>query len=98
MSSEVFWSLGWYDLNLWLDKIRHGFKKVNEEREFTMEMTRQVLCLIANVNRDSKSKPTPFEPQDFMKLSYDKKELKDTRTPEEVKAKFPKTLPKIKQS
>lgn len=38
-----------------------------------MELTGQVMALIANVNRDPKRHPTPYSRRDFFKLSYDNK-------------------------
>jgi len=72
MDSKTFWSLTWWDWNLWVEKIRADRERRQQDRELKMEMTRQFMCLFANVNRDSKTKPTPFEPTDFMRLSYDK--------------------------
>lgn len=46
-----------------------------------------------NYMRDSKTKPMPFKETDLIKLSFDKdEEEKKPMTPEEVEAKFPKTL------
>jgi hypothetical protein len=69
MSADIFWQLGWYDLSLWIEKIWQDRKKRNEERELTMEMTRQQLCLFYNANR-GKDSPVRY-PQDFIRLSYD---------------------------
>jgi hypothetical protein len=93
MSAEVFWSLGWYDLNLWVEKIIEDRKRRNEDRELTMEMTRQMMCLFANANR-GKDAPV-FKPNDFIRLSYDKEEEEvkvDAKELEERLDKFPKTL------
>lgn len=93
MSSDVFWSLGWHDVNLWIEKVWSDRKKRNEERELTMEMTRQMMCLFANANR---GKETPiFQPTDFIKLSYDKEKEQvkvDDKELEQRLEKFPKTL------
>ena len=69
MDAVKFWDLGWYDLSLWIEKIWTDRKKRNEDRELTMEMTRQVLCLFYNANRGS-TNPAKM-PSDFIKLSYD---------------------------
>jgi len=93
MSSEVFWSLGWHDVNLWVEKIIEDRKRLNEDRELTMEMTRLLLCQNYNMNR-GKDAPK-LEPQDFIRLSYDKEkeEVKiDAKELEQRLDKFPKTL------
>lgn len=43
-----------------------------DDRELSIEQTRQLMTLIANTNRDPKKKPAPYIPTDFWKLSYDK--------------------------
>ncbi len=80
-----------------MDKIIHDRRKRNEERELTMEMTRLTLCMIHNMS--GKVAKSDSVPSDFIKLSYDTEQVvaKDTRTPEEVRAKFPEKLPQIKQ-
>lgn len=48
---------------------------------------------MVNYMRDSKTKPMPFKETDLIKLSFDKDEEEiKPMTPEEVEAKFPKTL------
>ncbi|MNC94402.1 hypothetical protein D3C83_112460 [compost metagenome] len=51
--------------------------------------------VLANSSRDSKQKPTPFEPEDLIKLSFDKKRG-ETRslTIEEIKEMERKLLKK----
>ena len=71
LSPEYFWGLTWYEWGLYVLRLIKENKRSLEQREFTMELTGQFMALLANVNRDSKKKPSPFKREDFFRLSYD---------------------------
>lgn len=89
ISVEEFWDMSYYEFGLASLKSRHNF-------ETKAAFNRDILCLLANINRDDKRKPSPFKGSDFYKLSFDKDEVEELKllTPEEVENKFPKTLKK----
>lgn len=88
VSVERFWEMSYYEFALEAQKAKKSF-------ETRAVFTREILALIANVNRDDKKKPTPFKGSDFFKLSFDKEELEEVKIipPEDVEKKFPKVLP-----
>lgn len=71
MAPEKFWDLLWADWMLYVSHIQAQQEKRKQDHELQVELTRQLMALTANINRDSKKKPTPFEGRDFFKLSYD---------------------------
>lgn len=70
MGPDEFWSLTWWDWNLWIDRILflRQEKKLNQEYEW--ERLSELLCPIYNFMRDTTKKPTPFSPTDFFKPSW----------------------------
>lgn len=54
-------------------RIQHKQELRMRKTELSIELTRSFMALFANANRDSKRRPTPYEPKDFYTLSYDKK-------------------------
>lgn len=69
MSSEEFWKLTWYEWGLWCLRIVDQRRKRNEDRELSIEMTRSIMTLQANIHRGKRARP--YEKTDFFKLSYD---------------------------
>lgn len=94
LSVEKFFELSFYEWSLEIHKVLTRRERDHTVWEGHASLHREVMALLANVNRDSKTKPTPYKGSDFMKLSYDTdEEAKNKRmTPEEVDAKFPKLL------
>lgn len=69
MSSAEFWDLTWYDWGLWCHRILAERKRRKEDHELTVEMTRSVMALLANINR--KRTAAPYRGSDFFTLPYD---------------------------
>ncbi len=86
MSADVFWSIGFYDLTLWIEKVWTDRRKRNEDRELLMEMTRQQLCLFYNANRGKDSPPK--YPADFIQLSYDEARKEEKPTDEDLQERL----------
>jgi len=84
---EEFWGMSYYEFSLEAQKAKNSFEK-------RALLTREVMSLIANINRDTKAKPSPFKGSDFFRLSFDKEEEEENKpmTPEEVEYKFGKFL------
>jgi len=97
LSVEEFFDLSFYEWSLEIHKVLTRRERDHTIWEGHASLHREVMALLANVNRDSKTKPTPYKGSDFMKLSYDSDEVDEQKkimTPEEVEAKFPKFLKK----
>lgn len=78
LSPTEFWALTWYEWGLCVMRIIKEQRKRQEDRELNIELTRSMMSLLANINRDPKKTPFPYKPEDFFKLSY------DTRLNEEI--------------
>jgi hypothetical protein len=75
---EQFWRLGFYEWTLWANRIRIISERRHQDKELSIELERNTMALIANVNR---GKNTPaYHGKDFYKLSYDEvtEEVKTT--------------------
>ncbi len=95
LTIDEFLGLSFYEWSLEIHKVRQQNKREHERWEGNAILTRELMALIANVNRDSKKRALPFEGKDFIKLSFDiASEIKEERTDEEILSKFPKTLKK----
>ena len=78
LSEEEFWNMtpGQYDL------LARWHLKREEAKEERLDYRAALICsVIANVNRDSKKKSKPFQPQDFMPK---KQVVKKRQTPEDM--------------
>ena len=101
LSIEQFFRLSWYEWSLEIEKVSVRIKRDHDIWEGQASLMRENMALLANINRDSKKKGTPFKGSDFIKLSFDKNEEEIEKyaklTPEEVERLHPKTLPKLKK-
>ncbi len=84
--------MSYYEWSLEIYKARKRHEADHHKWESNAAFVREIMALIANVNRDSKKKPLPYDGSDFIRLSFDKKEDQKSKamTPEEVEAKFGK--------
>ena len=95
LSIDEFFELSFYEWSLELLKVKNKNKQIHSEWEWAWARTRSLWMILANSNRDAKKKPTPFEPEDLIRLSFDKdKEEMTPLSPEEVEKKFGKFLKK----
>lgn len=88
VSIDDFWNLSYYEFGLLILKSKKRFER-------SAVLVREVMALIANVNRDSRKKSSPYIGSDFIKLSFDndsKETVSKRMTPEEVEKKFSKIL------
>jgi hypothetical protein len=94
LSIEQFFGLSFFEWSLEVLKVRKRNEEKALEWEWDWARTRALWIVLVNANRDSKRYPKPFENKDLITLSFDpKEEDKGKRmTPEEVEAKFGKTL------
>lgn len=86
-------SLSYYEWSLEVHKVKKRHERDNIQWENQAVFAREIMALIANVNRNPKKKPLPYNGSDFIKLSFDKKEADQKNkamTPEQVEAKFGK--------
>lgn len=93
LSVDEFYGLSFYEWKLEISRVKRKDKLVSAEWEGQAMLFRELMALTANINRNSKKTPTPFEGKDFIRLSFDpEKEEKGSRklTQEEVDAKFEK--------
>jgi hypothetical protein len=67
---DQFWSLTFFELA----SINKG--KINQDR-IMWNHTSTVMSLMANTNRNSKQKPSPYKPSDFNPYSEDLDEYED---------------------
>jgi len=95
LSVERFFELSFFEWSLELQKLKKKNEAIHSKWEWDWARTRSLWLILANVNRDHKSRPTPFAPSDLIKLSFDKDDKPiETRelTPEEIEKKFGKFL------
>jgi hypothetical protein len=91
LSIDEFYNLSFFEWGLEIERVKHRAEEGKIKWESIAALFREFMALIANINRDRKKTPTPFEGKDFIKLSFDKpKQVYESRqmTPEEVDAKF----------
>jgi hypothetical protein len=99
LSIDEFYSLSFYEWTLELFRHDKRKREENERWEGNALLTREFMALMANINRNSKKHPTPFEGKEFIPLSFDKKKeeyVSRQMTPEEVDARIEKLKGKIK--
>jgi hypothetical protein len=96
LSIDEFYGLSFYEWALEIERVKKRAEDNNKEWEGHAFLTREFMALMANINRNSKKKPVPFEGKDFIKLSFDKEYESRVMTPEEVEAKFKKFEKKFK--
>jgi hypothetical protein len=93
LSIDEFYNLSFYEWGLEVERVRKRSEEKKIQWEGEASLFRELMALLANINRNPKKTPTPFEGSDFIKLSFDKpKEQYVSRkmTPEEVDAKAKK--------
>jgi hypothetical protein len=93
LSVDEFYGLSFYEWQLEVNRVKRKAELKNAEWEGQAMLFRELMALTANINRNPKRTPTPFEGKDFIRLSFDPaKEEKGSRklTQEEVDAKFEK--------
>lgn len=99
LTVDEFFGLSFYEWSLEVYKVKRRNEHLKAKWENDAVFVRELMALIANVNRNSKQKPVPYQGKDFIKLSFDKEEIEDKNkrvTPEEVEAYFGKYLKKKK--
>lgn len=63
-----------------IDRYFKAFKRKTEDENTMQDMkVARILCMLANINRNTKTKPTPYKESDFMPRKERKKQ-----TPEEM--------------
>lgn len=70
-----FWSMTFWEYTTFSNSIK-------EEQSRLWWHTSSLLCMQANLNRDSKKRPTPYKPQDFHPYSDGVEQQKDLRPTE----------------
>lgn len=90
LSVEQFYDLSFYEWGLEILKLKKRSKAELIDWESNAVLFRELMALIANVNRNPKRRALPYEGSDFIRLSFDKPKEEESRlmTPEEVEAKF----------
>lgn len=56
----------------------------NDEFKVYEVFAARVLCMLANINRDKKLKPTPFKEKDFLTIGVEEEEEEQKQTPEQM--------------
>lgn len=69
MSQKKFWKLSFYEWSLWLQRIRVKHERIKQGRELLIELERNSMALLANINRGKNQ--APYSGTDFYKISYD---------------------------
>jgi len=82
MKSKKFWKLSLYEWSIWLYKIGIAYKRSVEQQYFLIELERNTMALLANINSASNS-PT-IKGSDFYKLPYDSDVPEDTHVTGEM--------------
>src|SRR5690348_10007661 len=72
LNVDEFFNLSFYEWSLEVYKVKHRRKREFNKWESDAVFVREILTMMANINRDTKKRPTPFEPHEFIKLSFDK--------------------------
>jgi len=63
LSEEEFWELTPAQYDILAKRHFKTLRTTNEQSDFRAA---QICCILANINRDPKKKPTPYKVQDFM--------------------------------
>lgn len=94
LTVDEFFDLSFWEWSLEIHKVRARSERLKDKWENDACFVREIMALIANVNRDGKKHPKPYEGKDFIRLSFDKDvpEKNKIVPPEEVEAYFGKTL------
>lgn len=76
LSHKEFWGLTWYE---WGMEVWRHYKESRRDTfklEYMADLTRNFMALYANAHRNEKEKLTPYEPEDFIRLSFDEERKK----------------------
>jgi hypothetical protein len=99
LSIDEFYNLSFYEWALEVERVKRKSELLNIKWEGEASLFRELMALLANINRNPKKTPTPFEGKDFIPLSFDKpkeKYVSRQMTPEEVDARIERLKGKIK--
>jgi len=62
--------------------VSENIRRFEIEQKLEWQRTASVLCLLANINRDSKKRPRAYEIDDFMPESMREKKKQQNMTPQ----------------
>lgn len=82
MSPKRFWKLSFYEWSIWVERIKIQHERRNQDRELLIELERNSMALLANINRGKNAEM--FTGKDFYKLSYDEVVESSKATGEEM--------------
>ena len=67
-------NLSWVEWALYLQRFQFENSKIERMEENQWAQTRVLWATLCNIHRDPKRRPTPFQPHELIKLSFDKDE------------------------
>jgi hypothetical protein len=71
LSVDEFYGLSFYEWQLEVSRVKRKAELMNAEWESHAMLFRELMALTANINRNPKRTPTPFEGKYFIRLSFD---------------------------
>jgi hypothetical protein len=101
LSVDEFYDLSFYEWALEVRRVKRKAELLSIKWEGQASLFRELMALLANINRNPKKSPSPFEGKDFIPLSFDKpkeKYVSKQMTQDEVDARIKKLESKIKKN